>query len=106
MTNKQNKKAFVIGETVQVWDSLCVGSDIDDEDKLDTHGAIGVIARHSEATDVHRGDRLGERARNCFQIAIPNRGLVHVNTEWLRKVDPHNANQKMIRELVGMLCNK
>jgi hypothetical protein len=86
MTNaKDNKMVFNIGETVQIWDWI-TADNATDPDALETHGAVGVIARHSKATDVHRGDRLGQRAADCFQIAIPNRGLVHVNTAWLRKV--------------------
>ena len=76
---------FNIGETVQVWDWITADND-NDPDTIDSHGAIGVIARQSVATDTHRGERLGPRASSCFQIAIPNRGLVHVNTAWLRKV--------------------
>jgi len=105
MTNKQNKKAFIIGDTVQVWDWITADSS-GDPDALETHGAVGVIARRSKASDVHRGDRLGKRAASCFQVAIPNRGLVHVNVEWLRRVDMHTNNQKMIRDLVGMLGKK
>ena len=76
---------FAVGDTVQVWDWIFVGSGVED-DKLGSHGEIGVIARTSSADDIHRGDRFGKRAADCFQVAIPNEGLVHVHTEWLRKV--------------------
>lgn len=92
---------FQIGETVQVWDWITVDS-ANDPDVLDTHGAIGVIARRSKANDVHKGDELGKRARDCFQVAIPNRGLVHVNKEWLRKTNAKTSNE-MIRTLVNLL---
>jgi len=77
---------FAVGETVQVWDWIFVGCG-DEDDKLGSHGATGVIARPSSANDIHRGNRLGKRAADCFQVAIPNKGLVHVHTEWLRKFD-------------------
>ena len=76
---------FAVGDTVQVWDWIFVGSG-DEDDKLGSHGELGVIARPSSADDVHRGNRLGQRAADCFQVAILNEGLVHVHTEWLRKV--------------------
>jgi len=76
---------FAVGDTVQVWDWIFVGSG-DEDDKLGSHGELGVIARASSADDIHRGNRLGKRAADCFQIAIPNEGLVHVHTEWLRKI--------------------
>ena len=92
---------FQIGETVQVWDWITADSD-NDPDALETHGAIGVIARRSKANDVHKGDELGMRARDCFQVAIPNRGLVHVNKEWLRKTNAPPRDE-MIRTLVNLL---
>ena len=92
---------FHIGETVQVWDWITADG-FDDEDALDTHAAIGVIVRRSKATDVHRGNRLGKRARDCFQVAIPTRGLVHINKEWLRKTNTPPRDE-MIRTLVNLL---
>ena len=102
MTNKkQVNKAFEVGETVQVWDWIAADN-ASDPDTLETHGAVGVIARRSRASDVHRGDQLGKRARDCFQVAIPNRGLVHVNKEWLRKTNAP-VRDEMIRTLVNLL---
>ena len=92
---------FQIGETVQVWDWIAM-DDPSDPDVLDSHGHIGVIARRSRANDMHKGDQLGMRARDCFQIAIPNRGLVHVNKEWLRKTSAP-VRDEMIRTLVNLL---
>ena len=92
---------FQIGETVQVWDWIAM-DDPSDPDVLDSHGHIGVIARRSRANDMHKGDQLGMRARDCFQIAIPNRGLVHVNKEWLRKTN-EPPRDEMIRTLVNLL---
>lgn len=92
---------FQIGETVQVWDWITADSD-SDPDTLASHGHIGVITRRSKASDEHKGDQLGMRARDCFQIAIPNRGLVHVNKEWLRKPNAP-VRDEMIRTLVNLL---
>ena len=76
-------KSFKKGETVQVWDYILAGKDRDDT--LNGHGQVGVIIRKSRKTDISdSGEPLRERAKGCYQIALPGRGLCSVHMEWLR----------------------
>ena len=76
-------KSFKKGDTVQLWDWVKEGGD-----RIDTlagHGQVGVIIRKSRKTDISdSGERLRDRAKNCYLVALPGRGLVNVNVEWLR----------------------
>ena len=76
-------KSFKKGDTIQVWDYLAKGEDR--TDALRGHGQVGVIIRKSRKTDISdSGERLRERAKNCYLVALPGRGLVTIHKEWLR----------------------
>ena len=76
-------KSFKKGETIQLWDWAARG--IDRHDVLKGHGQVGVIIRKSRKSDISdSGEPLRERAKGCYQIALPGRGLVSVHKEWLR----------------------
>ena len=76
-------KSFKKGDTIQLWDWVKEGGDR--IDVLAGHGQIGVIIRKSRKTDFSdAGEYLGERAKSCYQIALPGYGLVNVHKEWLR----------------------
>ena len=76
-------KSFKKGDTIQLWDWAAKG--IDRHDVLAGHGQVGVIIRKSRKTDISdAGEYLDERAKSCYQIALPGYGLVSVNVEWLR----------------------
>ena len=76
-------KSFMKGDTIQVWDYLAIGEDR--TDALRGHGQVGVIIRKSRKTDISdSGEPLRDRAKSCYQIALPGHGLVNVNVEWLR----------------------
>ena len=76
---------FNDGDTVQIWDTMCVDSG-DQDDCLSEHGQVAVIVRRSEREDVplDNGPPLGEDADECFFCAVPGKGLTHVNEAWLR----------------------
>ena len=76
-------KSFKKGETIQVWDYMAKG--VQRFDVLAGHGQVGVIIRKSRKTDFSdTGEYLDDRARECYQIALPGYGLVNVHREWLR----------------------
>ena len=76
-------KSFKKGDTIQLWDWVKEGGDR--LDVLAGHGQVGVIIRKSRKTDFSdAGEYLGERAKSCYQIALPGYGLVNVHKEWLR----------------------
>ena len=76
-------KSFKKGDTIQLWDWVAKG--VDRHDVLAGHGQVGVIIRKSRKTDISdAGEYLDERARECYQIALPGYGLVNVHKEWLR----------------------
>ena len=85
-------KSFKKGDTIQLWDWVKEGGDR--IDVLAGHGQIGVIIRKSRKTDFSdAGEYLGERAKSCYQIALPGYGLVNVHKEWLR-YPPENKKSK------------
>jgi|ETNvirnome_2_300_1030623.scaffolds.fasta_scaffold192283_1 hypothetical protein len=77
-------------EPVQIWDYL--GVDENGEDKkegvLPGHRSIGLIIRKSASSDVVAGYPLGQRAKDCYLVAVPNQeeAVYHYHCEWLRKV--------------------
>jgi len=76
-------KSFKKGDTIQLWDYVLAGKDR--HDVLAGHGQVGVIIRKSRKTDFSdAGEYLGNRAKSCYQIALPGYGLVNVHKEWLR----------------------
>ena len=88
-------KSFKKGDTVQLWDWVKEGGD-----RIDTlagHGQVGVIIRKSRKTDMSdSGEPLRDRAKSCYQVAFPGRGLASVNVEWLR-YPREQEKQKKIR---------
>jgi len=76
-------KSFKKGDTIQLWDWAAQG--VNRHDVLAGHGQVGVIIRKSRKTDFSdTGEYLDDRARECYQIALPGYGLVNVHREWLR----------------------
>ena len=76
-------KSFKKGDTIQLWDWAAKG--VDRHDVLAGHGQVGVIIRKSRKSDISdAGEYLDERAKSCYQIALPGYGLVCVHREWLR----------------------
>jgi len=75
--------SFKKGDTIQLWDWYNKG--VDRQDVLAGHGQVGVIIRKSRKSDVSdTGLPLEERAKGCYLVALPGRGLVSVHVEWLR----------------------
>ena len=75
-------KSFKKGDTIQLWDWVKEGGDR--FDALAGHGQVGVIIRKSRKTDISdSGEPLRDRAKSCYQVALPGHGLVNVNVEWL-----------------------
>ena len=76
-------KSFKKGDTIQLWDWAAQG--VNRHDVLAGHGQVGVIIRKSRKSDISdAGEYLDERAKSCYQIALPGYGLVSVHEEWLR----------------------
>ena len=76
-------KSFKKGDTIQVWDWATQG--VNRDDALAGHGQVGVIIRKSRKSDISdSGESLGERAKSCYQVALPGSGLVSIHREWLR----------------------